>query len=305
LGNTYPALDLAWRSSADIPALLELIHAAIDEFEPQTIHDRAADVGWRVFFRTGTQRDAAAAALHSGLGSQLSAIEPRDVEDDGWARRSQAELKAVRVGRIIVAPPWEVGGRGPGSADRDSGSANRGPETEQPSPESRAPSTDIVIVIDPSTGFGTGHHETTRLCLALMQELDLRGKRVIDVGTGSGVLALAAWKLGASVVAVDHDEDALRNASENIARNGADAAIEVREADLASLEAEPGDLVVANLTEGVLEKYAGRLKALVKADGSLLVSGFSPAVIATTTRALGRSSIKEAIEGDWAAIVLT
>ena len=137
-----------------------------------------------------------------------------------------------------------------------------------------------------------------------MQELDLRGKRVIDVGTGSGVLALAAWKLGASVVAVDHDADALRNARENMTRNGADAAIEVREADLANFAAEPADLVVANLTEGVLEKYATRLNALAKAGGALLVSGFPPAVISTIARALGRSVMKESIEGDWAAVVL-
>jgi ribosomal protein L11 methyltransferase len=286
LGNTYPALDLSWRFSAETPALLESIHAAIDEFEPQAVHDRDADVGWRVFFRTGAQRDAAAAALHGGLGSQLSAIEPRDVEDDGWARRSQAELKAVRIGRIVVAPPWEVGPR-------------------PPNPESRAPSPDLVIIIDPSTGFGTGHHETTRLCLALMQELDPVGKRMIDVGTGSGVLALAALRLGASsVVAVDHDGDALRNARENMARNSAEVAVDVREADLADLAVEPADLVVANLTDAVLERNASRLNALCKVNGILLVSGFPPAAVTDVAAAFGRSVVKEASEGDWAAIVL-
>ena len=310
MGDTYPALDLAWRSSVDTPALLELIHAAIDGFEPQAIHDSESADGWRVFFRTAAQRNAAAAALHGSLGSHLSIIEPRDIEDDGWARRSQAELKAVRVGRIIVAPPWDVGGgRGPGAGDQgprtgeDAGNENL--KLVGPASGPRPPAPDIIIVIDPSTGFGTGHHETTRLCLALMQELDLGGKRAIDVGTGSGVLALAALRLGASsVVAVDHDGDALRNARENMARNVAEAVIDVREADLADFDVEPADLVVANLTDAVLERNASRLNALCNANGILLVSGFPPAAVTDVAAAFGRSVVKEASEGDWAAIVL-
>ncbi len=300
MGDTYPALDLAWRSSADgsglgardsglgvlDPVLFELIHATIDEFEPQAIHQNDADDRWRIFFRTAAQRDAASEALQGRLGSRLSAIEPHDLEDDGWARRSQAGLKAVRVGRIVVAPPWDIGVR-------------------TPSPEPRSPNPDLLIIIDPSTGFGTGHHETTRLCLALMQELDLEGKRAIDVGTGSGVLALAALRLGASsVVAVDYDGDALRNARENMARNGAEAAIDVRETDLADFAVEPADLVVANLTDAVLERNASRLNALCNASGILLVSGFPPAAVTDVATAFGRSVVKEASEGDWAAIVL-
>ena len=85
-------------------------------------------------------------------------------------------------------------------------------------------------------GFGTGHHATTRLCLELLQRIDVAGARVIDVGTGSGVLALAAWKLGAAgVTAVDNDPDALQNARDNIARNGGAGRIEVVQADLVDL----------------------------------------------------------------------
>src|SRR5439155_10005917 len=143
------------------------------------------------------------------------------VADEDWARRSQADLRAIDVGGLIVAPPWDSRHSKP------------------------------VIVIEPSMGFGTGHHATTRLCLRLMQRRELRGARVIDVGTGSGVLALAAWKLGASdVVAVDNDPDALDNARANIARNGGAAAIDVVCDDLNALKLQAADVIVANLTAG-------------------------------------------------------
>ena len=271
-----PALDLCWRSGADVPSLCELLHAALDDFEPQAILEHEFETGWRVHFRTAPQRDTAAAALLTSFGNHVS-IDSVDVEDEGWARRTQADLKAVSAGRIVVAPPW------------DAGAERSGPDR-------------ILIVIEPSTGFGTGHHETTRLCLRLMQDIDLTGRRVIDVGTGSGILALAAWKLGASsIVAFDEDADALDNARENIGRNHASDAIEVHEARLGSATFEPADVVVANLTSGAIEEHAGDLCALIRPAGTLIGSGFSPAELSDVARALNLDVHEYAQDAGWAA----
>ena len=101
---------------------------------------------------------------------------------------------------------------------------------------------------------------------------------MIDVGTGSGVLAIAAAKLGATaVVAIDEDPDALRNAAENVSRNHVSDVVDVREVDLGSYDGQSADVVVANLTGAVIQKHAERLVQLVAAGGTLIVSGFSTA----------------------------
>jgi ribosomal protein L11 methyltransferase len=241
-----------------------------------------------VFFTSAAQRDAAVTALRAAFGAQLALIWTIDVEDEGWARRSQADLKAVRVGRITVAPPWDASS----------------PEHRVPSPEPRNP--DLVLVIDPSTGFGTGHHETTRLCLTLLQDLDMSGRRTIDVGTGSGVLAIAASMLGAgSVVAVDIDAEALENARDNIDRNVRGAAIDLLEADVATLSIEPADIVTANLTAAVLERNAEALTRLAREGGSLIVSGFGPDEIEAVTGSLPALAVtRQVTEGAWVALQL-
>jgi ribosomal protein L11 methyltransferase len=235
-----------------------------------------------VFFRSASARDRAAEGLRASFGDRLTAILPVDVEDEEWARRSQSGLRAVRVGRLTIAPPWDTS-----SAD-----------------------TTHTIVIDPSTGFGTGHHETTRLCLALLQELDLNGRRVIDVGTGSGVLALAAARLGAAiVVGLDDDPDALRNAAENVQLNGAGRTLSLVQADIATFGGEPADVVTANLTAAVLVRNAATIATLLAPNGTLIVSGFAPDEIDTVAAAfeavLGKSPVRRVEEGDWAAASIT
>ena len=258
--------------------LKDRIYVALDDFQPLAIQEAETADRWRIFFRSPAQRDKAGAAILRAIPAQLVNVAAVEVPDEDWARRSQQDLKPVRAGRLVVAPPWDV----PRSGDTP------------------------VIIIEPSTGFGTGHHQTTRLCLELLQELELRGARVIDVGTGSGVLALAAWKLGASdVVAVDNDPDALENARANFARNGAGPSIDVILDGIETLRVERGDVVLANLTGAALVRHAAELAALVRADGYLVVSGFAPDeahVVQTAFKTL--AVLDERTEDDWAAMCL-
>jgi len=268
----HPALEITFAS--DDPSVSDRLYALLDDFEPSAIHDDEHGA-WRVFFRASSARDAARVAVAVIDGVTVSSL---DVPDEDWARRSQENLRAIEAGTLLIAPPWDV----PRSGSRP------------------------VIIIEPSTGFGTGHHATTRLCLLLLQRLELRGARVLDVGTGSGVLALAAWKLGAAdVVAIDNDPDALDNAHDNIARNGAGPSIDIIRDDLDTIRIERADVVLANLTGAVLVRYAAELRSLVVAGGYLILSGFAPQDVAVIQMAFsGLTSIDVRTDGDWAALAL-
>ena len=292
----YPALAIQFLDSAD-PFLPDRLHALLDDFEPLAIDDDEALARWRVFFRSAGQRDAAARAIAGAIAPGMIELAALSVPDEDWARRSQESLKAIVAGGLIIAPPWDI--------PRAEGTRQKPDKADKA--EGKRQKADLpVIVIEPSMGFGTGHHETTRLCLVLMQRLDLRGARVLDIGTGSGVLALAAWKLGAGdVVAIDTDPDALDNARANIARNGAGPAIDIVRDDLGALRIQRGAVVLANLTGAVLVRYAEELRGLVADGGYLILSGFAPLDAAVIRAAFqGCRVISEQTDGQWAALCL-
>jgi ribosomal protein L11 methyltransferase len=242
VGRSHPALD--------IPQADDLVLAFLIDFDLAAIHES------RFFFHTADDRDRAAAALRASFpGLDPS---PIDIPDEDWAARSQAALRAITVGALTIAPPWDV------------------PDRLKPSPTyvGAGFSQPTVIVIQPSMGFGTGHHATTRLCLAALQALDVQGRSVIDVGTGSGVLAIAARRLGASgVLGIDDDPDAIAAAEENVALNE-ESRIALEVADLRASKIGQFDLVVANLTAGLLIASADRLTSFAVPGGRLVLSGF-------------------------------
>ncbi len=259
--SAWPALEVHQTDSQ----ISDFIQAFLLDFGIAAIDDTLPDLS-RVFFHDAGDRDRAADALREQFsGITILAI---DVPDEDWAARSQADLKAVQVDGIIVAPPWDVPVSGIG--DRGSGIRDPGSEIQSAEP--------IVIVIRPSMGFGTGHHATTRLCLAALQHIDLHGLRVVDIGTGSGVLAIAASRLGAAtVVAIDDDADAVAAARDNLTLNP-DARMTIELLDLRIPNPESRipahfDVVVANLTGGLLITAAARLASLAGPSGRLVLSG--------------------------------
>ena len=275
--RTWPALDVSEVTDA------EPLQLALADFDVAAIHERS-DTEWTVYFHTVAERDRALADLRA----RAPALTLRGVEvpDEDWAARSQASLRAIRVGRIIVAPPWDV---------------PAAPASNATAPSARQMQ---VVIIQPSMGFGTGHHATTRLCLEALQQFDLRGHAVIDIGTGSGVLAIAAARLGASrVVAVDDDADAVQAARENVRRN--DVAIDVLVADVRNLVLARFDLVLANLTGGLLMAAAGKIQDLAAPRGPVIVSGFTTGEEAAVLASFPRlRQLERAQEDDWVCLTL-
>ena len=276
----HPALEI--RAAAGHPGglpWLDAIAAAVDEHGPSALDEPAPDQV-RAFFESASDRDRALTAVVSVYGERIEARAIL-VSDENWAVRSQADLPAVRIGRIIVAPPWSL------------------------LPEADA--ADVVVTIRPALGFGSGHHPTTRLALRGLQELDLGGRHVLDLGTGSGILAIAAVKMGAlRATGVDRDPDALDSAREGIDANGVAAKVELRRRDIADVEPASAPIVLANLTGAALVRLAPVVAALVEPGGSAILSGIlaeEEARVAAAFREHGRMAWRGA-EGEWVAMRL-
>ena len=273
MGKVWPALDI-YLPACD-PQLAELVLAELDDFRPTAIQDLDDNSSrLRAFFDTSESRHAAAHALAASFRPHLI-VEPIDIDDEDWAARSQAALRAITVGRLVIAPPWDtslssdprtVRNSAPPWGDTALAALGSDPGTVRGS--------DPVVVIRPSMGFGTGHHATTRLALKALQNLPLEGRSVLDIGCGSGVLAIAAVKLGArAAVGVDIDPDALDNARENAALNDLGDRIRFELGDFRQMSLR-SEIVMANLTGGLLERSAEALAHTVAPAGSLIVSGF-------------------------------
>jgi len=278
-----PALALSFPSLAAHADLRDRVALALDDAGLAAVHEAGTDDEpvWRVFLADPSQTSRVAGQLRAQFAPDGCHIEVVQIEDEDWAARTQTHLTSVTIDRIVVAPPWDVPASLPGGSQ--------------------------LIVIPPSMGFGTGHHETTRLCLQLLQRLDLMRRRVVDVGTGSGVLAIAAVLLGAAnVEGLDYDEDALASARESVRVNGLNGRIRLRTADVRVDPTAAADVVIANLTGALLIAAAPALAALAAGGSALILSGFQitevPAVL--DTFAPFAQIEQQVSEADWHAVHL-
>jgi ribosomal protein L11 methyltransferase len=155
-------------------------------------------------------------------------------------------------------------------------------------------------------GFGTGHHATTRLCLAALQTLDLADAFVLDVGTGSGVLAIAAERLGAArALGIDHDVDAVQSAQENLDFNPSAGRVTFAVDDLRTATLPLADVVTANLTGALLVVSANSLLSAVLSGGTLIVSGLLAHEREEVVRALGGVTVLwEGEEDGWVGLAV-
>lgn len=278
--SIFRALDVDW-PAAPGDELVERLLAEIDDCRPTALEPR--DRGVRLFFASDDNR-ARAAGLTRAFDAAAT-VAALDVPDEGWAERSQAQIEPIRVGRFILTPPWHLDAAGRMAAG-----------------EAEA----IVLVIQPSMGFGTGHHASTRLCLRLLQGEQLAGASLLDIGTGSGVLAIAAVALGAGrVTAIDMDADALAAARENVDRNGTAEAITLRAVEIgrdAAEDLDRFDVVTANLTGALLERHAPAIASWTRASGTLIASGYQSEEAESVTTALrhaGFALVEQIGEDEW------
>jgi ribosomal protein L11 methyltransferase len=212
----------------------------------------------------------------------ISTLRVRVLSEKDWAGAWKKHYSVLHVSeRIVVVPAWKRFRPRPGQ---------------------------VALRLDPGMAFGTGIHPTTQLCLRALERLLRPGARVLDLGTGSGILAIAAAKLGCGpILAVDRDPIAVTAARGNIRRNRLSARIEVREGTLVP-GMGPYDLILANLLAPVLRELADALAQALAPAGIVIASGVlseQAGEVTTVLEAAGLRFVEQVGEGDWIALVMT
>lgn len=210
------------------------------------------------------------------------AISKTVVDDSDWVESWKENYKPIHAGRVTIVPEWID------YEPRDG---------------------EYIVKIDPGMAFGTGEHESTKMCLQLLQALGVEDKSVIDIGTGSGILALASAKLGAKFVeAYDIDGNAVKAAKENAILNGLSDKLKVDNANLLDKTTGKFDIVLANITADVLITLSATLGYYMKKDGVVIISGIilkREDDVETAFVNAGYRIMERVNMGEWVALKLT
>lgn len=218
------------------------------------------------------------------LITPLEGLQVNEVKEKDWENAWKAHFTTLRIGgHLVIVPSWI---------------------------EYELRDGEVPIRLDPGMAFGTGYHPTTRLCLEYLEDCVSPGMKVLDVGTGSGILAIAAAKLGASqVIALDTDATAVRVAKRNLKENSVQDHVMVYRASLPHQSSPAGafELATANITSKVIIQLARELHSVLKLGGSLIVSGLIGSQVAETMErlsAVGFTALSHRSDGDWVTLLL-
>lgn len=235
--------------------------------------------------RPGVEDEACArvrAALNPLGLAEVPEPEATLVEPPDWSREWRRFYRPLRVGRLLISPPWENLPSSPG---------------------------EVRVVIDPGGAFGTGHHESTRLCLRALDSELVPGSHVVDLGTGSGIFAVAAALLGAaSVRALDTDPEAVEAAGESARLNGVGGRVVVAAGSLGGSwpwrgsGIEAADLLLANLSGPLVAQLAPDLARLLRPGGIVVTAGYlagGAPDVREALRSAGLRTLRVESEGEW------
>ena len=184
----------------------------------------------------------------NAISNSIEIINNKIIEDTDWSKEWKKFYKPFKIGKnIVVKPSWE---------------------------EFINTDNNLVIDIDPGMAFGTGTHETTSLCIEVLEELNLSDELVYDVGTGSGILAIAAAKLGAKkVVAIDIDPISVKATIENVKLNNTENIVSVYEGNLLDSVSIKGDIIIANILPNIIIELIPDVRKVINASGYFISSG--------------------------------
>ena len=264
-------------------------HGIWEIIDPKLLEQMPEDVLVHAWF----EENASLTALLETVRSRLSALgsgdgifgsltmETRTVDDQAWTDVWKKYFKPFYAGsHLVVKPTWEP---------------------FDPKPD------DLVIEIDPGMAFGSGTHETTGMCLALLEEIITGGEEIIDVGTGSGILAIGAALLGAGhVLAIDIDPDAVKVAKENVQKNHVENTVSVQQGNLLDRVSDVCDICVANIISDVIISFAAPLMAHIRPGGVFLCSGIVSQrsdEVEAALRSAGYEILRKETRGEWTAFL--